>query len=236
MVICLAGAVDHDEVVSMVQELFPMEQRSATRPMLAFEPGKATESRVYLQTKKTEQAHLVCGMMGLPEEHPDHYAVKVLSAILGGNMSSRMFLAVREEKGLAYYISCGTEDYLDTGTYYTRAGVDVNRIDDAIKAIILEYEKMASEPVPEAELKKGKEFLKGKLTLSLEDSEQVAQMHARNELLYNKIKTLADISAAIDKVTAEDVSRVAKALLRKEALYLAVIGPYDKADRFEALL
>ncbi len=236
MVISLAGAVDHDEVVAMVQELFPMEAKEATRKMLPFEAGLSTVERVSLQTKKTEQAHVVCGVPGYPEEHPDHYVLKVLSAILGGNMSSRMFIAVREEKGLAYYISCGTEDYLDTGTFYTRAGVDVNRIDDAIKAIVEEYKKIAGEVVPESELKKGKEFLKGKLTLSLEDSEHVAQMHALNELLYDKIKTLADISAGIDKVTAEDVRRVAADILKQNLLQISVIGPYEDKSRFEKLL
>lgn len=151
-------------------------------------------------------------------------------------MSSRMFLAVREEKGLAYYISCGTEDYLDTGTFYTRAGVDVSRIKDAIKAILEEYQKIAAEGVPEAELKKGKEFLKGKLTLSLEDSESVAQMHAQNELLYDKIKTLSDISTAIDKVTAADVLRIAQDILKQDKVHLAIIGPYENKAEFEALL
>ncbi|MFA6024105.1 MAG: pitrilysin family protein [Candidatus Gracilibacteria bacterium] len=236
MVICLAGNVDHDEVVALVQELFPLQAREATRTMLPFAENLPSRARVSLQTKKTEQGHLVCGVPGFPEEHPDHYTLKVLSAILGGNMSSRMFLAVREEKGLAYYISCGTEDYLDTGTFYTRAGVDITRIKDAIKAIIEEYKKMAAEGVPETELKKGKEFLKGKLTLSLEDSESVAQMHARNELLYDKIKTLADISAAVDKVTAADIQRVAAQILKEELIHLAVIGPYDDKAEFEALL
>ncbi|MFA4815390.1 MAG: pitrilysin family protein [Candidatus Gracilibacteria bacterium] len=236
MVICLAGAVNHDEVVAMVQELFPLEKRDATRKMLPFEKGLESTKRISLQTKKTEQAHLVCGVPGLPAEHPDHYVLKVLSSILGGNMSSRMFLAVREEKGLAYYISCGTEDYLDTGTFYTRAGVDVTRIKDAIKAIVEEYKKIATEGVPESELKKGKEFLKGKLILSLEDSENVAQMHALNELLYDKIKTLADISSAIDKVTVADVQRVAEQILKDELIHLAVIGPYEDKAEFEALL
>ncbi|MEK9159606.1 MAG: pitrilysin family protein [Patescibacteria group bacterium] len=236
MVISLAGAVDHDEVVAMVQELFPMEARKATGKFLPFEAGLPTRQRVSFQTKKTEQAHVVCGVPGYPEEHPDHYVLKVLSSILGGNMSSRMFLAVREEKGLAYYISSGTEDYLDTGTFYTRAGVDVTRIKDAIKAIVEEYKKIAGEVVPESELKKAKEFLKGKLVLSLEDSESVAQMHALNELLYDKIKTLADISANIDKVTAADVQRVAENILKEDLIQLAVIGPYEDKAEFEALL
>lgn len=236
MVISLAGAVDHDEVVAMVQELFPLEARKATGKFLPFEAGLPSRERVSLQTKKTEQAHVVCGVPGYAEEHPDHYVLKVLSSILGGNMSSRMFLSVREEKGLAYYISCGTEGYLDTGTFYTRAGVDVTRIKDAIVAIVEEYKKIAGEVVPESELKKAKEFLKGKLVLSLEDSESVAQMHALNELLYDKIKSLSDISANIDKVTAADVKRVAEDILKDKLIQLAVIGPYEDKAEFEALL
>lgn len=236
MVVSLAGAVDHDETVDLVQKFFPLEKGEPTRPMSVYKPGLTTVQRVHLQSKKTEQTHLVCGVEGLSEEHPDHYVLKVLSAILGGNMSSRMFLAVREEKGLAYYISCGTEDYLDTGVFYTRAGVDVNRPKQAIAAIVEEYEKIAANKVPTEELKKGKEFLKGKLTLSLEDSEHVAQMHARNELLYNKLKSLTDISKAIDAVTAEDVQRIAKELLQKDRMHLAIIGPYENKDEFTALL
>ena len=235
MVVSLAGAVDHDEVVEMVQKYFPMESAEPTRTMLPFEAGLSTMEKVTLQSKKTEQTHLVCGVPGLPEEHEDHYVLKVLSSILGGNMSSRMFLAVREAKGLAYYISCGTEDYLDTGVFYTRAGVDINRPTDAVKAIIEEYAKIAAEPVPEAELKKAKEFLKGKLVLSLEDSEHVAQMHAQSELLYDKLRTLADISKAIDEVTVEDVLRVAQTLLKPELLHLALIGPYEDKGEFEVL-
>ncbi len=236
MVVCLAGAVDHEEVVELVKRYFPMEKKEPTRTMPPAVAGLDTVKRVSLGSKKTEQAHLVLGVKGLPEQHPDHYVLRVLSSILGGNMSSRMFMAVREAKGLAYYISCGTEDYLDTGTFYTRAGVDVNRIDDAIKEILVEYQKIADAPVDEQELKKGKEFLKGKLTLSLEDSEHVAQMHARNELLYDQLRSYDDIAAAVDKVTAGDVERVAKMLLKPEAMHLAVIGPYDDVARFEKLL
>lgn len=236
MVVALAGAVDHEEVVALVKKYFPMEKKEPTRSMPAFQDHLPTVKRVNLGTKKTEQAHLVCGVRGLPETHPDHYVLRVLSAILGGNMSSRMFMAVREAKGLAYYISCGSEDYLDAGSFYTRAGVDVNRIDDAIKEILIEYGKIAAEPVDAAELTKAKEFLKGKLTLGLEDSEQVAQMHARNELLYDQLKTYDDIAAAVDKVTADDVHRVAQALLKPDAVHLSVIGPYDDVTRFEKLL
>jgi predicted Zn-dependent peptidase len=253
MVLCLSGAIEHDEATELAQKYFDMEEQARGREMVPFDRaiaklaggelgadgapgGQLVSERVTIHQKKTEQAHLVLGVPGLRAEDSDFYVLKVLAAILGGNMSSRMFLAVREAKGLAYYISTGTENYLDTGALYTRAGVDTTRIEDAVQAILEEYDKIRYVEVPEDELKKGKEFLKGKLTLSLEDSETVAQMHARHELLYDKVRTYAEIIKAIDEVTAEDVKRVASDLLKDEALHLAVIGPYEDAGRFAEIL
>lgn len=236
MVLVLTGAVEHDEAVELAEKYFPMEPAQPTREAAPYMPGHESSERIHVQTKQTEQAHLLCGVEGLPAEHEDHYVVKVLASILGGNMSSRMFMAVREEKGLAYYISCGTENYLDTGTFYTRAGVDVKRIKDAIAAILVEYDKLRFVDVPEAELTKAKECLKGKLTLSMEDSEVVAQMLARTELLYDEVKTYSDIAKGIDAVTVEDIKRVANELFKPERLFLAVIGPYEGPDEFEGVL
>ncbi|MBU0982099.1 insulinase family protein [Patescibacteria group bacterium] len=232
MVLVMAGDVNHDEAEKLADKYFHMEAVKTTREMKSFVSGLDSVERVSLQTKKTEQTHLVCGVPGLPEDHKDHYVLKVLASVLGGSMSSRMFLAVREAKGLAYYISTGTEDYLDTGALYTRAGVDVNRVDDAVKAIVEEYDKVRRLGVPATEVKKGREFLKGKLTLRLEDSENLAQMYARDELLHDGVRTYAEIAKEIDEVTAEDVHRVAKDLLQDDALYLAVIGPYEDEERF----
>ena len=235
MVVCIAGDIDHEEAVSHAEKYFPLEKVKKGVEFSSFVPDMPSE-RISLQTKKTEQAHLVCGVLGLPAQHEDHYVLKVLSSILGGNMSSRMFLAVREAKGLAYYISTGTEDYLDTGIFYTRAGVDVNRITDAVSAIVEEYDKIRHVEISEAELKKGKEYLKGKLVLSLEDSENVAQMGARHELLYDKLKNYNEIAKEIDAVKTADVKRVAAELLTDDSLYLSVIGPYDNKAMFEKVL
>lgn len=236
MLVCIAGDIEHDEAVDLVEKYFPFEKVKGEVKHLAFDTGASGSERVTLQTKKTEQAHLVCGVRGLPAEHPDHYALKILSAILGGGMSSRMFTAVREEKGLAYYISSGTEDYADTGVFFTRAGVDVNRITDAVKAIVEEYDKIRHVEISDAELKKGKEYLKGKLVLALEDSEELAQMGARHELLYGKLKNYNEIAKEIDAVKAADVKRVAAELLKDDSLYLSVIGPYDDATMFDKVL
>ena len=236
MLLCLAGDVDHEKMVAMAEKYFPMEEKEVGLEMEDFVAGLDSRERVSLQKKKTEQSHLVCGFPGIPADHDDYYVAKVLAAVLGGNMSSRMFLSVREEKGLCYYVSTSMEAYLDTGTFYTRAGVNVDQIDEAVKAILLEYDKVRIAGVPEEELSKAKSYLKGKLTLSLEDSESVAQTLAENELLHEHPKTYKEIAAGIDAVSEEDVKRLAKELFVEEDLTLAVIGPYDDKARFEKLL
>lgn len=191
---------------------------------------------IYLRNKKTEQGHVMVGFPGYNEQHPDHYALKMLTIVLGGNMSSRMFLSIRERQGLAYYISTSSDDYTDTGTVSTNAGVTVDRIDQAITAIMQEYREVVDKPVSEAELKKAKEYLKGKLVLKLEDSEEYAHLLGKYQVLYDDVLTPQQIYEAVDKVTPADMQRVAKDLFDPDKLYLAVIGPYEDKERFAKLL
>lgn len=235
MVVTVAGNVEHAEVVAAVERLFPMEKRATEFKWKGVE-GNESKDRVILQEKKTEQGHVVVGFPAYPEQHPDYWALKLLGVILGGNMSSRMFLNVREAHGLAYYISTSTDDYTDAGIISTRAGVALNRVDQAVKAIVAEYAKIAREPVPEAELKKAKDYYKGKMVLKLEDSEEVAHLLGQREVLYGKTMTPEEIEAAIQKVTVEDVARVAKDLFKADRIYLAGIGPWKEQERFEGLI
>ena len=234
-VIAIAGNVQHEDMVKKVEKLFVFDQSVKT-----FEPDPIKEigrdKFIYLRNKKTEQAHVMVGFPAYAEGHPDHYALKMLTIILGGNMSSRMFLSVRERQGLAYYISTSADDYTDSGTVSTNAGVTVDRVDDAIKAILAEYSNAATRPVSDAELHKSKEFLKGKLVLRLEDSEEYAHLLGKYEVLYNKTVTPEQIYEEVDKVTAADVSRVAADLFKENKLYMAVIGPYDNEERFAKLM
>jgi predicted Zn-dependent peptidase len=234
-VIAIAGHVEHDSVVEQIEKLFEFEKKKKAYeflPVKQFEGGK----RLYLRNKKTEQAHVMVGFPAYSEQHKDHYAAKLLAIVLGGNMSSRMFLSVREQQGLAYYINSTTDEYTDTGTFTTNAGVSLEGIDKAITAIMKEYKKVLDEPVPQAELKKAQEFLKGKMVLRLEDSEEFAHLIGKYELLYDKMKSPEEIMKAIDKVTAKDLQRVAQDLFKEEAARLAVIGPYEDEERFMKLL
>lgn len=197
--------------------------------------------------KKTEQAHLALGARAYNLSHPDRYVLGILGAILGGGMSSRLFIEVRERRGLAYYVHSGGESYADVGHFVTLAGVDLHKIDEAIRVILDEYEKVTNKQsfsanginltnVTNGELTKAKEFLKGRLILDLEDSKSVAGLFGQSELLEKKIKTPEEIMEKIDKVSLDDLERVAKDIFKREKLNLAVIGPFEDKDKFEKLL
>lgn len=235
IVIAVAGNVEHDEIAKKIESMFPFQDG---KKMYEPEPVQEMPRKkfVRIRNKKTEQAHVMLGMPGYPEQHKDHYALKLLTIVLGGNMSSRMFLSVRERQGLAYYISTSSDDYTDTGTVSTNAGVSIDGIDKAITAIMKEYKEVVDNPVSEKELKKAKEYLKGKLILRLEDSEEYAHLIGKYEVLYNEPMPMDKLFEEIDKVTVEDVHRVAKDLFRENRLYLSIIGPYDDEERFAKLL
>lgn len=235
IVISIAGNVNHEEMVGEVEGLFSMEPEKKAydaHPVEAMDRDKY----LYLRNKKTEQAHLMLGFPGYAEKHPDHFALKLLTIVLGGNMSSRMFLSIRERQGLAYYISTSSDDYTDTGTVATNAGVSIDGIDKAITAILKEYKGVVDTAVSDAELKKAKEYLKGKLILKLEDSEEYAHLLGKYQVLYDEFMTMEQLFDEVDKITPQDLQRVARDLFHEDKLYLAVIGPYDDEERFAKLL
>lgn len=196
-----------------------------------------TEERVKLFPKQTEQAHLILGVRGRPLGSPDRYKELVLSAILGGGMSSRLFTEIREKRGLAYYVRSDVDHYTDMGHFSTRAGVKVEKVEEAIQVILKEVGKIRERgEIGEEELKKAKEYVKGKLVLNLEETDSVADFFGEMELLEGKITTLEDIKAGIDKVTIQDVQLLAADLFCQENIRLAVVGPYTKLERFEKLL
>ncbi len=234
IVIAIAGNIDHKHAVELVGKYFEMDEAKKAYEFKGIEDMDG--GKIYLKDKKTEQAHIAVGFPGYAEGHKDHWALKLLAVILGGNMSSRMFLGVREAKGLSYYIHTSTDNYLDGGVIVTNAGVDLKRIEEAISGIIEEYRKVRDEGVPAAELKKAKSYLKGKMVLNLEDSEEFAHLIAKYELLHGTAKDPSEIIKLIDAVKVEDIGRVAKDLFVEERMKLAVIGPYDDEERFLKLL
>ncbi len=204
---------------------------------MADEQNKPASKVVY---KKTEQAHLAVGVRGFNLAHPDRYAIGVLASILGGGMSSRLFIAVRERRGLAYYVHSMAEHYADVGHFVTLAGVDLNKIEEAIKVILDEYSSLSKNgsagKITKEELLKAKEFLKGRMILELEDSRAVAGVYGTAELLEGQVRTPEEILAKIDKVSLEDLKRVSETIFTPEKLNLAVIGPFKDGQKFQKLL
>jgi predicted Zn-dependent peptidase len=193
-------------------------------------------AQVKVHTKASDQAHLRFGVHSYPLDHPDRYALALLATVLGGGMSSRLFTEVRERRGLAYYVYGYNQGYTDTGTLFAQAGVDINRIDDAIRTIMAEFGRIAAEPVGSEELEKARNYAKGRLVLSLEDPKGTILFGLRSEVLENRIREPDEVLAGYDAVTAEDVQRVAQDLVRDDRLNLALIGPFEEQQRFEKLL
>ncbi|HEY6585256.1 MAG TPA: insulinase family protein, partial [Gaiellaceae bacterium] len=167
---------------------------------------------------------------------PDRYALQLVGTVLGTGMSSRLFTEVRERRGLAYYVFATNHSYTDTGTLYSQAGVDINRIDEAIETIARELKKIAAEPVPAEELEKAKNVAKGRFVLQTESPHGMIMFGLRREVLEGRATEPEEVLADIDKVTADDVRRVAQDVLGGDGLNLALIGPFDDGSRFEQLL
>jgi len=235
MVVVMAGNITGQKALELAKKHF-----GHTRPhkVSGYKPVIENQKKpaVKVAYKKTDQAHLVMGVRGFKIGHPDRYNAAVLATILGGGMSSRLFINVREKRGLAYYINADHWSFLDTGTLPAYAGVDLKRIDEAIKIILNEFTKITQKKVDKPELDKAKESIKGRSILSWEDSKTVALVHGADELLEGKIRTMDEYLKRIDEVKAEDIRRVAQFLFAESNLNLAVIGPFKDPVKFEKLL
>jgi len=195
-----------------------------------------TSPRLRVEFKKTEQAHLALGYKGFAYGDKRNTAQTVLSAILGGGMSSRLFTEVREKRGLAYYVRASGSNYQDTGVFNIGAGVQIGKIEEAIKVIKFQLEKICKIKVEESELKKAKEYLKGRSILALEDNQVRLDWFLEHAAFYPKIQTPSEVFKKIDAVTSGDVGSVARKLFQNKNLTLAVIGPYKSDERFKKIL
>ncbi|MGZ8716377.1 MAG: M16 family metallopeptidase [Gaiellaceae bacterium] len=233
MVVGIAGKIG-DDALERAQALFgdlPGAETGGPEPARDYQ-----SERVRVFTKQSDQAHLILGVPSYPIEHPDRYALQMVATVLGGGMSSRLFTEVRERRGLAYYVFGINHSYTDAGSLYSQAGVDINRIDEAVTTIASELKTIAAEPVPGDELEKARNFTKGRFVLQLESPQGLILFGLRKEVLEGRAPDPEEVLAGVDAVTAEDVQRVAQDIIASERLHLAVIGPFDDAERFEQLL
>lgn len=245
MTVVFAGGIDSKKAVELAEKYLGDMKRFDTPTFDKYE-GKQDKPRLFLKTKKTEQAHVAIGFKTVENEHPDKYPLEVLAAILGGGMSSRLFHEVREKRGLGYYVGTSADTYHDAGSIVTTAGVDPKKIKEAIKIILEEHKKVSSEKlaVSSHELDKAKEYMKGHMVLGLENSKSVAYYYACQELLEKKIDNPSEIMKKIDAVTIEQIENVAKKYFVEGGLNVAIIGNYPSTSsghaasgqEFESLL
>jgi predicted Zn-dependent peptidase len=234
IVIGVGGRIGDDLIERLEDLLGSIEPRETGLP----EPAAAAPngSPVSVFTKQSDQAHIVLGARSYPLGHPDRFALQLLTTVLGGGMSSRLFTEVRERRGLAYYVYGYNMGYTDTGTLYAQGGVDIKRIDEAVQTIVAEFGRIAAEPVEGDELEKARNFAKGRLVLSLEDPKGTIMFGLRSEVLEGTLREPDDVLAGYDAVTIEDIQRIAQDIVRENRLNLAVIGPFDDPGRFEKQL
>ncbi|MFH0951957.1 MAG: pitrilysin family protein [Patescibacteria group bacterium] len=193
-------------------------------------------SRVSVMKKKTEQIQLAIGFPGFSYGSQWLYPSMVLATILGGNMSSRLFIRIRERMGLCYFIKADLSPYQDTGSFYIRAGLAKDKIDEAIQAIWQELTRVKDKKVTSVELSRAKEYLSGKLLLSLEDSDAVAQWLGRQMILTGKIETTEEKLRRIRKVTREEVYTTARKIFKQSAMALAIIGPEGSPSHYHKMI
>jgi predicted Zn-dependent peptidase len=184
------------------------------------------EPQINLNYKKTNQAHLALAFPAYSYFHKDLYAFYLLAIILGGNMSSRLFINVREKQGLCYYIRAQADIYEDTGDLMIRSGVDITKLEKALKIIFQNLKQIRDKGITAAELAKAKKFIKGRLTLQLEELNDLADFYGREFLLAKRILTPEQKIKKIMAVTKMQVNKVAKDIIKKGKLSLVMISPF----------
>ncbi|MDP4011933.1 MAG: pitrilysin family protein [Candidatus Roizmanbacteria bacterium] len=226
-----SGMTGIDIYQSIIEEKFGKWNGRTENKLNRFSHNQ-NKPQISIKTKKVEQTHVCVGYRAFAFTDPRRYALTVLSGVLGGGMSSRLFMEVRERRGLCYYISTGRDLYQDTGYIVTQAGVstDVKKVNEAIRVIRDEHEKIATGHIEAKDIIRAKSMMKGRFLLSLEDSHTVASLYGTRQLLYGSTVDPQDIVKAIDAVTKEEVISLASDIFVDEGLNIAAIGPMGEDD------
>lgn len=235
VVIVLAGNFKEKEALEKLEKYFGKFKKIKTlfkKPVIE----RQKSPQVLLQQKETDQTHLALGVRAFNLFSPKRYPLALISNILGGIMSSRLFLEIREKRGMAYYIGTMFENYTDSGYLVTHAGIDNQRVKEAIRIILNEYKKLRERKVPKNELQKAKDNIKGHLYLGLETSDAWAVYLGTQEILKRKIASPEEESEKIDRVSQDDILKVAREIFQSKKLNLALIGQFKDKNEFQKLL
>jgi predicted Zn-dependent peptidase len=233
-VISVVGSIEHAEVTHLVNQ----EAHDWTpRPGLDWERVIPDYSgpTVKIDNRSTDQSHICLGMEGLSLFDPDRFALALLNCALGDGMSSRLFLSLREDQGLAYDVSSSVNNFKDCGSLIIYCGTEPRKIDAAITTIMAQLHLLLY-PMKESELRKSKEYTKGTLLLRMEDTRAVASWLGTQELLMGHILKLDEVVDLIDKTDLSDIHRVATRLITDRHLRLAIVGPHEQPSHYKNML
>lgn len=222
-VLAVAGDLPHDELVALAADAFGTGNGAI--PVAAPAPALPAGPRSRFGKRSTTQGQLSVGVPALRRDHPDAWTLAVLNAVLGDGMSSRLFLSVREARGLAYDVSSGLIDYADAGALEVSAGVDPAELGPALDAILAELARLRDEPVPDVELEKAKRYLAGGMELRMDDTRHVASWIGGQEALHDRVLDLDEALAAVQGVDAAGIQRMAEDLFHDDRLRLSAVAP-----------
>jgi len=234
-VVIVSGKVAEKMVMQEINKIFGKISRGKKSPKV-----KVIESqdkpKVLVKFKKTDQTHFILGVRTYDLFNKKNVLLSVLSGILGGGMSSRLFQKLREKMGVGYYVRAYNDAYTDHGFFQISAGVDNKRINEVIKAVLEEGKILKENLVTEEELNKVKEYLIGNMKLSLESSDDIANFYGGQELLKHEMKSVEEKANEIRKVTAEQIKKLANNIFKNKKLNLALIGPFKEKAQFLKIL
>ncbi len=233
-VAAIAGDISHDEVVELLGE--GLRDWVPEEPMTWYPVQNGQEmSRIRVEQRKTDQAHLCVGLPGLPITHPDRYIVGLMNGILGEGMSSRLFLELREKQSLAYDVHSSINFFRDCGSLIVYCGVEPKKSERAISSILEQLNGLQN-GIPDTELEKARELSKGRMLMRMEDSRSVAMWMGAQETLTGSVRTVDEVVERLDGISTSEVERVAGELVQEPKLNLAVVGPYRSDRRFRNVL
>lgn len=235
MALVLVGKLPADTEKLAEEYFLSLPERSQYK----FKPYKRVaqkQAKVNVFYKATDQVNLVLGTEGFDRYNERKYIAKVLAAILGEGMSSRLFIQVRERRGLAYHVGAHHGSYRDTGSFTVYAGLKLEKVYEGLEVILAEMQVMVAEKVIDDEIKKAKEMIRGRIALQSESTNFLAEYFGTNFVLDRKVETFEEILRRIDKVTKQDVQNLAKELFNKNKYNLQIIGPFKSADKFKKIL
>jgi len=233
--IAVAGNIESEHIKQKIEEYFShIRQHEPFKKLKVIERQDSPQTLIF--KKKTDQTHFHLGFRGYDMFDKRKYATGILSTVLGGSMSSRLFFEVREKRGLAYHIRTGIQAYTDSGSFIVTADVNNKRTPEAISVILEEIRKVVKEGITKDELQKAKDQIEGKTVLGLELSDAVAAAYAEPILFENKVLTPEEELGKIKEVELEQVHDAAQDIFRNEKLNLALIGPFKDEKLFKEIL